>query len=830
MRVHTSMRQLKKRIKKKNVTRVERDEVLKYSQAENFRRLKPPQYKMPPQPIMQHYNESQLPGAATETPHNLRTHSSKFPIERELILSSDNKNASKMSLGLHQFLPKMPGSTSVAPDTPVKHQVQAWNQINHQQMDQIHSQMALTRPTQMPEDVTALVERDNYNKDSSKDNGKNAVSKTYHTIKDIISSKFKKDQVTAGSLDELNNATSFQQQIVQQQRISPYAIKKPRPDEMLHQTYNGQVPRPNTDSPIYLQSSHINSQQYINAQIQSQKALSQPHLNYEATYVQSQSVQYSNERRASIDNVEVTDSDDGGFINKNRRSARNLNETPCLTPNAQSYYEKQKTPQFSGYRPQSMLEHVNEKRLTEMHNNNGNESGRESRNNIIENSRKQATPINNTSDYEKGEHFSSNVDSGRESLAYTPASRNQNRSAQSNGTMDQNIDGNDSEWVDVIDAELKHILEPGMKDMCLNKDQSKANSISSASPSLPNIMGPPPRPVKSHQQSMKNDKMEYGTDSYNRVNNISKPIAPSKGYPSTSLQQKRTEMNTIPMKKQVEQSLLKRHLFGLDVDMTSTTTRSFDLESLLGIGQSVSDSETDTNGLRNIKYQLEGLENMYSEVLKMLKGRRPQMGENSSRGMSRRRYGSISSLPSSSVSGRPIRDKKRIEERRKIRDIKGINKRFQRLESHVVTLARSVAHLSSEMRSQHLVTQEIEMLKNDIANLRTQNNRTSMFFNGNQQMTIDRSHPEPPNLTNPKRVKKLTKFFGDDPPLLRLFLRKLGYEKYAQLFEKEKVGMIELPYLSEERLQKMGVPLGPRLRILQEAQISLCKDTTLCIL
>jgi hypothetical protein len=31
-------------------------------------------------------------------------------------------------------------------------------------------------------------------------------------------------------------------------------------------------------------------------------------------------------------------------------------------------------------------------------------------------------------------------------------------------------------------------------------------------------------------------------------------------------------------------------------------------------------------------------------------------------------------------------------------------------------------------------------------------------------------------LTNPARVKKLTKFFGDEPPLLRLFLKKLGYE------------------------------------------------------
>ncbi len=32
---------------------------------------------------------------------------------------------------------------------------------------------------------------------------------------------------------------------------------------------------------------------------------------------------------------------------------------------------------------------------------------------------------------------------------------------------------------------------------------------------------------------------------------------------------------------------------------------------------------------------------------------------------------------------------------------------------------------------------------------------------------------------------------------------------------------MELPYLTEERLNKMGIPMGPRLRILQEAQICL---------
>lgn len=112
-------------------------------------------------------------------------------------------------------------------------------------------------------------------------------------------------------------------------------------------------------------------------------------------------------------------------------------------------------------------------------------------------------------------------------------------------------------------------------------------------------------------------------------------------------------------------------VFGLD-DLTSTTTRSLDLDSLLGgqwgAGQSVSDSETDTQGLRHIKSQLEGLETMYSEVLKML-GARPGRMDGHLRN-ARRRQGSLSSLPSSSVSGRPIRDRRRNDERRKVRDIK----------------------------------------------------------------------------------------------------------------------------------------------------------------
>lgn len=57
--------------------------------------------------------------------------------------------------------------------------------------------------------------------------------------------------------------------------------------------------------------------------------------------------------------------------------------------------------------------------------------------------------------------------------------------------------------------------------------------------------------------------------------------------------------------------------------------------------------------------------------------------------------------------------------------------------------------------------------------MRTQNLHRSTASTNNNNNTVE---PEPPNLTNPKRVKKLTKFFGESPPLMRLFLRTLGYE------------------------------------------------------
>ena len=153
------------------------------------------------------------------------------------------------------------------------------------------------------------------------------------------------------------------------------------------------------------------------------------------------------------------------------------------------------------------------------------------------------------------------------------------------------------------------------------------------------------------------------------------------------------------------------------------------------------------------------------------------------------------------------------------------NKRFQRLESHVVTLARSVAHLSSEVRSQQMILQEVEALRLEVQQLRNQGAATGhgQMAHGPQSGQFRNSgfFHNPVSPAHANRVKKLTKFFGDEPPLLRLFLKNLGYEKYATVFEEAKIGMLELPYLSEDRLEKLGIPMGPRMRILQESRASL---------
>lgn len=43
-------------------------------------------------------------------------------------------------------------------------------------------------------------------------------------------------------------------------------------------------------------------------------------------------------------------------------------------------------------------------------------------------------------------------------------------------------------------------------------------------------------------------------------------------------------------------------------------------------------------------------------------------------------------------------------------------------------------------------------------------------------------------------------------------------QRFADNFEAEQVGILEVAYMTEERLQGLGIPLGPRLRIMEEVK------------
>lgn len=82
--------------------------------------------------------------------------------------------------------------------------------------------------------------------------------------------------------------------------------------------------------------------------------------------------------------------------------------------------------------------------------------------------------------------------------------------------------------------------------------------------------------------------------------------------------------------------------------------------------------------------------------------------------------------------------------------------------------------------------QEMETIRKEIAQLRANplrcgSNPASNPYVGKigRAFRVDRDtcwQGAVPALTDPSRVKKLTSFFGDEPPLLRIFLKKLGYE------------------------------------------------------
>lgn len=454
-------------------------------------------------------------------------------------------------------------------------------------------------PTRLPEDVTALAEREMGGRERD---SKNAVSKTYHTLKDLISSKFKKDSSEMTS-EELNNVTQQQNYSgddgpyynmmqhhtqIQQQQAQQSSWSQPNGNH--HSTHQMQVWNGNRqltrDSPVVqiAQQVDMNGQQVYNphmaatrVSIHQTRAASQPQLNL--PFIEP----HSDDRRGSLANIDVADSDEGGFTsNKMWRNQNQQKPLPIETPAQQILHQQQQNylkRSSLGQQSQSQLIlpngqyhqqippngfHVHSQQVMQQGIPDGvyasqivdlnRQEAHQDRNGLqpvnqenflsslkndqpqlsqkgekqippvppakplqhqikkapnyehppkLENKKAMETPSSShvdkkgskqvsgsaaSSDYDKSGNHSSNVDSGRGSAAYSSGRK---------ATLDTSPDhsdtpvplsrpkSNESEWIDIVDAELRHILEPGIQNLNLRSDSMVSGSLSSISPPLP---------------------------------------------------------------------------------------------------------------------------------------------------------------------------------------------------------------------------------------------------------------------------------------------------------------------------------------------------------
>lgn len=130
----------------------------------------------------------------------------------------------------------------------------------------------------------------------------------------------------------------------------------------------------------------------------------------------------------------------------------------------------------------------------------------------------------------------------------------------------------------------------------------------------------------------------------------------------------------------------------------------------------------------------------------------------------------------------------------------------------IATLRTTIENDKKKMLNSHKRHQErTELIENAIIEL-------GRHYTGQYQPLLGVKKQRKSSVSQ-HQAEKLKKFFGTQPPLLlHQFLKDLGYEEYIPRFHNEKIGILELPYLTEHDLINMGLPLGPRLRILHEAK------------
>lgn len=464
-------------------------------------------------------------------------------------------------------------------------------------------------PTRLPEDVTALAEREMGGKDRD---SKNAVSKTYHTLKDLISSKFKKDSSEL-TPEELNNVTIQHQQSYEDAVNSPYYNLMQQHLQLQHQQQqpsswnppNGNHPTQmwNGNRQMIAQQADMNGQQVYphmvatRASIHQHRAASQPQLNLPFKEHQP------DDRRGSLANIDVTDSDEGGFAKQQMwRQPNQQRQLPGETPAQQILHQQQQNylkrsslaqqsqsqqilsnghyqppNAFHLHAPQhgipdgmyaSQKVEMNGQQLQRVNQEVLRSSFTQEQPQLSQKNEKIVPPIppakppqhqikkapnyehppkleakkpietstpthgNSeqkvpgsaaSSDYDKSGNHSSNVDSGRGSAAYSSGRKALDTSPDHSDTPvpQSRPKSNDSEWIDIVDAELRHILEPGMQNLNLRPESTISGSLSSISPPLP-----PLSPDGSVQNTNDSNKHTTSSNTITNKGGSSKQSAP----------------------------------------------------------------------------------------------------------------------------------------------------------------------------------------------------------------------------------------------------------------------------------------------------------------
>lgn len=431
-------------------------------------------------------------------------------------------------------------------------------------------------PSRLPEDVTALAERDAVNKDT---NNKNSVAKTYHSLKDLISSKFKKD--TTETIDELNNSTHQIHKLDEDR--SPYSALPIHMRQIhgLNQSqpniWNGKsnsMDKQQNNTSLNMSARNSSVQAELSRGVQ-QRAISQPQLNISSLdRGPFQNIQTEVDRRGSLTNIDVTDSDDGGFVSRPNRpqTVYQINPQINILEQTNSYQQSTSNNLKNMHLNQQLTNHPNS--ISPYQHSHLNTASYNSNFHQQQHHTKDYNQMHNSSNQWKNSsmyapHGSSEIqeqiisvvnqtiiEPRKDMIGYTPSQKFNTENTQNNlfhlqspssklitqrqtlnyqiqdkqknnasGTTGLEYDiatnqilnsesgrtgadtstnvqvignknmvdipaenGNsndDGEWVDIVDAELRHILEPGVQNLSIRPGSTISGSASSISPPLP---------------------------------------------------------------------------------------------------------------------------------------------------------------------------------------------------------------------------------------------------------------------------------------------------------------------------------------------------------